>query len=84
MIKYNFFIHVQTSFNYETTLIDLYHATLLTTISNREAVAASKSKVLFKQSQFYMTAFYSKTLVNSDVVVWTFYERARVIKSVIT
>ena len=45
MIKHIFFIHIQTSFYYETKLIGLHHAMLLTTISNQEAVATSKSKV---------------------------------------
>ena len=70
MIKNNFFIHIQTSSYYDTKLIDLHHAMLLNTILDQEAAATSKSKVLLKQSWFYITAFfYSKTLVNSDVVV---------------
>ena len=40
--------------------VDLYHAILLNTISDQEAAATLKSKVLPKQSRFYMTAFLLK------------------------
>ena len=45
--KQTFFIHVQTSFYYETKLIHLHHAMLLNTISDQAAAATLKSKVLF-------------------------------------
>ena len=47
--------------------------------SDQETAATLKSKVLFKQSRFYMTAFLLKSSCK-HVVVQTYYAKTHVIK----